>query len=215
MTLNPRTRHVSWRCSKGSTWARERMRSQRRWGPPLRHYPLRKEQRRWVLPFSQRPSSPHCCRRPQKKKAVEKRDRADSEETEDARPPCKYGAECYRQENKEHCAQFSHPGDDDDDDVPLVKKVKMTPSPPPMTKTTITASPAMGGKKPCPHGAMCFRTDATHRAQYDHGDGHHDSKPMTTKATPTPTPVPVPKPPATAAMTTPTTKKVCPHGAMC
>eukprot|EP00759_Apiculatamorpha_spiralis_P017623 PhF_6_TR23781/c0_g1_i2/m.33270 len=110
------------------------------------------------------------------KKEPEKRERSptpsdsDSDGTVDydPRPPCKYWEQCFRLGNKEHCAQFKHPGDEGSKSPKKSPKKVATPTPAPVT-TSITKPTTGGtGKKLCPHGEMCFRTDKAHFAQYDH-----------------------------------------------
>jgi hypothetical protein len=114
-----------------------------------------------------------------------------------AKPLCPYGAGCFRK-NPSHFAEYRHGDDADASSVAgsalprtaevvtVVAKKRDAPPPRPPTvavvvggtaasfpfpemapaATVVVAAP--GEKKRCPHGALCFRTDAQHHADLLH-----------------------------------------------
>jgi hypothetical protein len=101
---------------------------------------------------------------------------------QDARPPlCPYGAACFRK-NPEHYKQYAHGdephiGESVEKQLLVIAKKKpaavtVAPAPVPVVPAARALSPPRptgSGTKPiCAHGALCFRKDPKHFAEFDH-----------------------------------------------
>ncbi|CAF0956529.1 unnamed protein product [Adineta steineri] len=74
------------------------------------------------------------------------------------RPPCQYGASCYRK-NQLHRTEESHPGDSDYED----EKEKETKDDDNKDTTSSDTD-----KPQCPYGKTCYRQNAQHKRDYKH-----------------------------------------------
>jgi hypothetical protein len=70
------------------------------------------------------------------------------------RPPCQYGATCYRK-NPAHRSEQSHPGDSDYEDEKS-------------TKDDDKKDDSDADKPLCPYGKTCYRTNPQHKHDYRH-----------------------------------------------
>lgn len=97
------------------------------------------------------------------------------------RPMCPYGASCFRK-NAEHRAQFRHDAGESSTSpltathvsIGAKKKEPATAlssaaeAAPPAAAIESSAAESTAGSKVCPHGPLCFRTDAKHFADFVH-----------------------------------------------
>ena len=84
------------------------------------------------------------------------------------KPPCPYGANCYRK-NPEHFKEYSHP--------PGVMERNLSSPPPPPPPAGYAPGPryeqppVAHQKPPCPYGANCYRKNSEHFMEYSHPPG--------------------------------------------